>query len=151
MTGSKDIILGYTKITFDTGGIIYMPIIDVELQKTVGGRINTFRTKALIDSGSMYNIFRADTAEALGIKDIKSGEYLEIGGIAPDNSGKKSQMIRCWKHIIGLNIKGRVRKTEAYFTPDLSPNAFQMLGQVGFFDRFQSVKLDYRRAKVVIK
>lgn len=137
-------------IPLDDGTSVSMPIVPVELQKTQNGEIMSATVMALIDSGSMYNIFNADIAKLLGIDNLKSAPSINIGGIAPGDDGNSKQ-IKGYKHSMGIVIQGKVRNTDIYFSPDISVNAFNMLGQVGFFDKFQSIKLDYRRSKITIQ
>lgn len=128
---------------------MHKPIIGVEIQKRNGKKIHAARTLALIDSGADNCIFHAELGEQLGI-DIKSGEYAEIGGIAKDEN-EDPKIIQCWKHPIGLKVGGEVRNIEAMFSPDIADHGFAILGSIGFFDKFTSVRLDYNEDKIIIR
>ncbi len=152
MGRSTPLVFGYVKFTNDKGESILKPLIRVELQKMHGKEITAIATMALIDSGSDFNVFHADLATALGIDDIKKGDYIgEIGGVAQGDDGKKAKTIHGWRHPIGIKVQDRVRTTDAIFSPDIANYGFCILGQVGFFDKFNSISLSYRHGKIVIK
>ena len=153
MSRKEPINLGYQKYNLDTGRSILKPVILVELQKMHGKEIKTAPTLALIDSGADYNIFQADLSEILFITDLESGEYVEIGGIAEGDKtkGEKAKIIHGWRHAIGINVRGRVRGAEAVFSPNIADCGFSILGQEGFFDKFEDVRFGYKRGKITIK
>ncbi|MBI4118914.1 MAG: hypothetical protein HY452_01475 [Parcubacteria group bacterium] len=98
---------------------------------------------ALIDSGADFCIFDADIGEYLGL-DIKSGEYIEFGGIQ-DKSGAKAFL-----HDVILNIGGFDYKAKIGFSYDIARHGFGILGQKGFFDAFV-IKFDLAKEEVELK
>jgi hypothetical protein len=106
-------------------------------------------TLALIDSGADKCIFHADLGQLLGI-DVLSGPLETIGGIASDGS-KTPKFIKGYLHKVGITIKGETRNIDALFSPDIADWGFAVLGQLGFFDKFESIQFDYKNHKIIIE
>jgi hypothetical protein len=140
MTGGA-ITLKYKKI-----GDFYKPVTSIEIQY----KKEVVDCLVLVDSGADECIFDGELCDILGI-DLKSGEYKEFGGIARDGTSDKPKLIPCYKHKIGITIKGHTRTIEAYFTEDLADWGYSIVGQIGFFDKFKTIKFDYNKRKIIIK
>src|SRR3989344_2613290 len=106
------------------------PFIDIQVnyrhQRMIGIR-------ALVDSGSDYNLFPGAICEALGIK-IKKGKLLPIYGI-----GMK-EPIPAYRHFgIKIFMEGMNFDTFADFSLE---HEVSILGQNGFFDKFEKITFD---------
>ena len=137
---TKELVYNYKRF-----GRFLKPVIYVNLHY----RHNTRACLALVDSGADNCIFHAEIGELLGI-DVESGPHRTIGGIASDGSSKP-KLINGYMHKIGINIKGETRNIEALFSPDIADHGFAVLGQLGFFDKFESIKFNYKKHKIIIE
>ena len=103
---------------------LYRPIIPI---------IIIYKTKlvqfeALIDSGADYNIFHGDIAAYLGIK-LTSGSRRNITGI----SGNK---LKGYEHKVTMQTESHQFQTTITFSNQLPENSLAVLGNKGFFDKF---------------
>ncbi len=112
------------------------PIIPIELEHK-----STLRYEVLVDSGSDICVFHADIGRAIGL-DIESGEHFELGGV----TGAKRVG---YFHKITIRLGNASYQTKVGFTDGMRDDAYGMVGQKGFFDRF-AVKFDYAERKVTL-
>ena len=122
----------YVKIHGD-----YEPIIPLELC----GNGRSISTDALVDSGADASLFHATYAEEIGIDDIKDGPQLPFYGIS-------GAPVRGYVHDVEIEIGGnRFGPIGIAFSRDLSPDAFNILGQRDFFALFP-VKFTYSKLEI---
>jgi hypothetical protein len=100
------------------------PVIPVTLRNGS----TTVECQALIDSGATYNLFHASLAHTLGV-DGTNGRKRQFTGIS-------DKIINGYEATIEIRIGDMFYPVPVYFSDDLNPNAKNMLGQIGFFDRF---------------
>ena len=112
------------------------PIIPIELEHT-----GKFGYEVLVDSGADICIFHADIGRAIGLV-IEDGELFELGGI----TGTKRIG---YFHKITLRIGGVSYRTKVGFTDNMRDDAYGMVGQKGFFDRF-AIKFDYAERRLIL-
>lgn len=141
MPRHQAINLKYKKI-----GTAYRPIIAIEVQYAH----NTESCLVLVDSGADDCVFDADFGELLGIN-IKTGTVKEFGGIASDSESVAPKMISGYQHTVGITVGGITRNTSVYFTYDLADWGYSIVGQSGFFDKFDSIKFDYTNKRITIR
>lgn len=98
----------------------------------------SYRTFALVDSGSDSCFFDADLGEALGI-DIAAGDAGKIYGVVP---GKWE---RQYTHPVIIECMGKSFAIRAGFMRGLSKHGYGILGQSGFFDQVQSVTFEKQK------
>lgn len=116
----------------DLGKDILRPIVDVIVihnNMIVG-------YECLVDSGSDYNIFDEKLANTLDI-DIKSGNERSIVGV-----GK--QKLIGYEHNLNLRVIGKSYSAKVIFCKDTSGNAMGILGNQGFFNKFD-INFRYRK------
>lgn len=106
------------------------PFIDIQVnykhQRMIG-------LKALVDSGSDYNLFPGIICEALGIK-IKKGKPVPIYGIG------RREPLTAYRHFgIKIFLEGISFETFADFSLE---HEVPILGQNGFFDKFKKITFD---------
>jgi len=124
----------------------YRPIINAHICSIdLPRRIHYY---VLLDSGADYNLFHADLAELIGIKDYKSGKEQKMFGIEGDG-------IMSYFHDIIIEIGGWKYKAYSGFTDfegkkshDKMP--YGILGQIGFFEYF-NVSFDYSKVQIEIR
>lgn len=109
---------------------VFRPIIPV----TILYRQKFVQFAALADSGADYNIFHGDIATYLGIK-LTSGSKKKISGISGQITG--------YCHKVSLKIDSYVWETNIIFSNQIPENAIAVLGNQGFFDKF-NVEFNYR-------
>lgn len=85
---------------------------------------------ALLDSGADFNIFHSDIATVLDI-DLTKLPSKSFSGI---NSGSKGIMKMA---VIEIGVDDFMFNTPIYFSSDISPDGYGIVGQQGFFDRFK--------------
>lgn len=96
--------------------------------------------KALLDSGSDYNVFPSSFANEIGI-DYKKGEYQKIigvGGLSVDS----------YIHFVKIKIEDKEFETVAQFGAHIQT---PLLGREGFFNYFDYVKFNTKRRFLEIK
>src|SRR5438132_10782268 len=114
----------------------HRPIIPVTLRNGS----TTVECQALIDSGSTNTIFHGSLAQALGVEkpDKPKGR---IDGIS-------DKPITYYEANIEVGIGDTFYPATVCFSDDLNPNAKNMLGQRGFFDRFA---VEFEEKTVLVK
>lgn len=96
----------------------------------------------IVDSGADFNIFHGGLLEALGGK-LTKGRKRKIVGLG-------DQPLKGYKHKIELKLPGENKFiTSAIFSNQIPEHAFGVLGQEGFFDKFE-VCFDYNAKKMEI-
>lgn len=110
---------------------VFRPIVPV----TIMYRQKLVQFAALVDSGADFNVFHGDIAVYLGIK-LTAGSKRTIGGI--------SGQIKGYEHSVRLKIDKYTFRSKIIFSNQLPDNALAVLGNVGFFDRFE-VTFDYAK------
>lgn len=115
----------------------YRPLIPIELKH--GGQ--SVRYEALVDSGADICIFPGDIGRAIGL-DIAAGEPFVLGGVTREQRTG-------YFHKVTFTIGKHSYMVKVGFMDTMREDAFGMLGQKGFFDRF-AIKFDYAERKVVL-
>lgn len=108
------------------GTSILKPIIPIELineQKKI-------RYAALIDSGADFCIFNGEIGELLGF-DVRSGKREGFSGI------QQAGIAEVFIHKVILVVGGWDYEAAIGFSYDISKSGYGILGQKGFFDRFE--------------
>lgn len=118
------------------------PIIPINVRNISSGK--HLKYFALVDSGSDECIFDAELGEALGIN-IKKGQKREVHGVV---EGKTQPY---WIHAIEIEVGGWPYRISAGFMYKLARTGHGILGQIGFFDQFKSIKFEHKRGRVEIK
>ena len=124
----------YEKVT----PTIIRPIIPIYLH----AKGNLYGYKVLIDSGADNNIFHADIGRVLGLK-IEDGKLYRFGGI------KSAPLVNGYIHKVELEVKEDKYSCEVVFSDHISDNGFGVLGQIGFFDRY-NVEFSYQKEIIKI-
>jgi hypothetical protein len=112
------------------------PVINVRLIY----RDKSIQYKTVIDSGSDYCIFPASIGKLLTI-DVESGKLDKVGGIGYG-------FANLYFHPIALEIGGISAPCYAGFSYDIDKLGFGILGQKGFFDRFNKVIFEYKKERI---
>ena len=106
----------------------------------------TFQTKngsleyaALIDSGADYCLFHAFIAEQIGLN-VKKGKVLVYYG----TSGKQN---KAYFHEVEFTVGETLVKSFVGFSYDIEELDFGLLGQNGFFDKFE-VKFNVNKEEI---
>lgn len=115
----------------------YRPIIPIEL----GHSGQTIRYEVLVDSGADRCILPGDIGRAIGL-DIESGESFKLGGVT-------GQPETGYFHMVTIRVGKYSYRTTVGFMDTMRDDAFGMVGQKGFFDRF-AVKFDYSEHKLIL-
>lgn len=124
----------------------YRPMIDIHLWNT--DLTQRVRYYALLDTGADYNLFHADLAELIGIRDVRNDKEQELFGI-------EGEGIKSYFHDIIIEAGGWKFKSYSGFTNfegkrTLDKMPYGILGQVGFFEYFK-VTFDYEKQEMEIK
>ena len=115
----------------------YMPIIPITLSRGDYCVV----TEALVDSGAASSVFDAQFAEALGIKDVRSGTKVMFEGVS-------GHQLAGYQHDVTIEVGGsRFANVTLAFCSDMPDNAVNILGQQGFFDLFP-IKFTYRLKEI---
>lgn len=117
---------------------ILRPVIPVELVY----RDRAVSFEVLVDSGADFCIFHGQLAEVLGIN-MSKGREEQVYGI----TGIEETY---YVHPVTLVVGGWKYQIEAGFLPEMTPKAFGVVGQKGFFDLF-IVKFDLLKEEVELK
>ena len=128
---------GETSEAFPNRKANLRPVIPVTL--TYQG--NSLRFQSLIDSGADWCVFHGEIAKELGI-DLKSGKQQHFFGV-----GGLKQF--AYFHAIQMEIGGWKFPCYCAFADDLK-TPYGLLGQVGFFDKFQ-VRFDLIKEEIELK
>lgn len=83
---------------------------------------------ALIDGGASDTVFHGSIANMLGI-DLSHAPRFPFGGVTSGTG-------IAYRAPLKIMIANKAYPIPAGFSYDLNPNAYNMLGVVGFFDRF---------------
>lgn len=119
-------------------GKVARPTIDILLKYKHGKMIGPI--KAVIDSGSDYNLFPAEIADVLGIK-ITNGRLKVTEGIG-------GKTIKTYRHYgIKMFVEGQSFETSIDFSKEIS---VPLLGQQGFFDKFKQIAFKRPIEKIII-
>lgn len=113
---------------------ISRPVIPIVIRNTRTGA--SVRYFALVDSGADMCILPGELAELIGI-DIAAGERFTVSGVVAGATRPY------YMHQVEVDVGGARKVTLVGFMPELSGNGYGLLGQVGFFDRFQFVKFSH--------
>jgi len=114
------------------------PIIQIDFESN----LRNFGYLVLIDSGADYCIFHAEIGEQLGL-DIKSGIPLIFFGTS-------GQPQKAFFHEVSFKIGGHSKRYMVGFSYDMSKLAYGLLGQDGFFDKW-NVKFEYQKENIELK
>lgn len=120
-------------------GVIYRPYVLIKLGKGNKWSINFIR--ALVDSGSDYNVFPASFATEIGIN-YKKGEYRKITGVGKNSS------IDSYLNLAKIKVENKEFESVIQFGEDIQT---PLLGREGFFNYFDYVKFDVKRRFFEIK
>ncbi len=122
----------YTRI-----GDNFFPMLDVELISSGESVV----TKAYIDSGATYSIFKKELAEILNI-DVESGKKMFPIGIGGH--------ICAYVHKIKMKVDDVDFVTDVLISDELLVR-FNILGRIGLFDHFKICFDDKNRALELIE
>lgn len=115
------------------------PLIDIQVNYKHGQMI---WLKALVDSGSDYNLFPADICKVLGIN-LKKGIPIKVKGIGD------APPIEAYRHFgIKIFFEGLTLSTFADFS---LVHGQTILGQKGFFDLFEGIELRKPEEKIIFR
>ncbi|MGH7203268.1 MAG: hypothetical protein ACREHC_02390 [Candidatus Levyibacteriota bacterium] len=117
---------------------IYIPRISIYL--SIKHNITSTDIKCILDSGSDFNLFPADIAEALGIK-ITKGKMREHIGIG-------NHTIIAYEHEVKLFVKDYNFKTTVHFSYD---HKIPLLGRHSFFRFFKRVTFNEKALQVELE
>lgn len=121
------------------GTSVLRPIIQIKISSQLLGT----KYDVMIDSGADFCIFHAEIGEYLGIN-VKSG-IREIFSGVEDSVG-----IEAYFHELTLTVGDIKTKTLVAFSYDIADYGYGLLGQKGFFDKFD-VKLSYQKQSIEVK
>lgn len=127
------------KFTYKKIGPYLRPIIPITL-KHDGRELNYV---ALLDSGADFNIFHSEIAEIIGIN-LDDVEKSYFSGIK-----RSAQGVR-YMTVIEIGIDDYTFNAPVYFSPDISPDGFGIIGQQGFFDHFK-ITMHYKARDIELK
>lgn len=114
------------------------PVVQIDFENSK----SNFGYLVLIDSGADYCIFHASIGELLKL-DIKSGKPLTFFG----TSGEPQ---KAYFHKITFKIGGYSHTCEVGFSYDMEKLAYGILGQEGFFNKW-NVKFEYQKENIELK
>jgi len=120
-------------------GNFWKPIIPINLKNNN----KELKYVALLDSGSDICIFHSDLATILDI-DLNKLSKSSFGGI------KKGMRGIMYMSVIEIGIDDYKFETPIYFSPDISPDGYGIVGQNGFFDKFK-VLFNLQTRKIELK
>lgn len=104
----------------------YWPRIQIKVSNPTNQSFS--RVIALIDSGASANLFTAEIADSIGIKQLETGEEHSFYGIS-------GQLAKAYGHEVIMEVGGHNFKSKIYFSRDVRPETV-LLGMIGFFDHF---------------
>lgn len=113
-----------------------LPAIDVEL---IGPK-RTLLIVALVDSGAIFSLFKAQIAEILGIA-LEKGKKLELSGIG----GK----IKGYLHLVPVRVNGVKFECKIIFSKEMAEN-INLLGRDNFFLPFL-ITFNEKNQKILIE
>lgn len=94
-------------------------------QRPFGGR--EISVQAVVDSGAMISVFRAEIADDLGIP-VERGQKHPLSGLGGYAVG--------YLHVLDVDVGGKVFSLPICFARNTNLS-FNLLGQIGFFDEHQ--------------
>jgi|ERR1700752_2089614 len=118
-------IFRYVRIKVPGGELVRVPAIPISL--TCNKRYQDIY--ALIDSGAEVSVFNAAIARTLNI-DIERGKYLSLKGFIGAD-------VDSYLHQINVSIQGLGSADFLFAVTNTKEPQMPILGQRGFFDRFQ--------------
>ncbi len=107
-------------------GNFWRPIIPVTLKHNK----KEFKYVALLDSGADFNIFHSELTAVLDI-DLTKLPKSTFGGI---NKGMRGVMQMT---VVEIGVDDYTFNAPVYFSSDISPDGYGIVGQQGFFDKFK--------------
>ena len=117
---------------------IWRPVVEIIIFR--GTKFAAY--PVLIDSGADYNIFHGDLLLALGGK-LTSGKKRNIFGIG-------NQPLKGYEHKAELKLPGGNKfESKAIFSNQIPDYAFGVLGQEGFFDKYD-ISFNFNRKIITI-
>ena len=114
------------------------PVIPIQL---IRGE-KKVRYLAIIDSGADLCIFHAEIGELLDIT-VEAGRLLQFSGIS-------DQQLTAYFHNIKIEVGGYEFDCYAGFSRDLGNLPYGLLGQLGFFNLFDTL-FDYNKERIELK
>lgn len=120
-------------------GNFWKPIVPINLKHNK----KELKYVALLDSGADINIFHSDIAQVLSI-DLNALCQKSFSGI------KKEARGIMYMAIIEIGIDDYTFNAPVYFSPDISPDGYGIVGQNGFFDKFK-VTFNFDQKKIELK
>jgi hypothetical protein len=119
----------------DFGKKTFRPVITVKLTY----KNTQVEHNVLIDSGADFSLFSYDVAQVLNIP-IETGVKSEAYGITGGGSP-------IYIHPITITVGKTALKVKAGFIENMTNAGYGIVGQVGFFDKFE-VKFDYQNKEI---
>ena len=120
-------------------GNFWRPILPVTLKHNK----KELKYIALLDSGADFNIFHSDIAMVLDI-DLTKLSKSSFSGI---NKGVRGTMQMT---IIEIGIDNYTFNAPVYFSSDISPDGYGIVGQLGFFNKFK-ITFNFDKRKIELK
>src|SRR3989338_5442240 len=120
-------------------GNFWRPILPVTLKHNK----KELKYIALLDSGADFNIFHSDIAMVLDI-DLTKLSKSSFSGI---NKGVRATMQMT---IIEIGIDNYTFNAPVYFSSDISPDGYGIVGQLGFFNKFK-ITFNFDKRKIELK
>lgn len=121
------------------GNAILRPVIPIRIK----GEEFIVKYNALIDSGADFNIFHGELGDLLGIE-VKGGKRERFSGVQAGN------LSEAFLHEITVLVGEHEFTTPVWFSYEIAPHSYGILGQKGFFDLF-AVKFDYTKEEIELK
>jgi len=120
-------------------GSVARPMIDIILNYKHGKMVGP--VQALIDSGADYNLFPEEVASIIGVK--------LTNGVLRMTEGIGGKTIKAYRHSgIKMFVEGHSFVTSVDFSEEVT---VPLLGQQGFFNKFDSVTLLRQKEKIILK
>ncbi|MDP2950753.1 MAG: retropepsin-like aspartic protease [bacterium] len=114
----------------------FFPIIDVVLRN----KGKELKTKALIDSGASFSVFRAEIADELGIV-LEKGEKIYLSGVGGRILG--------YAHKVSVEVGKKNFTCKVVFSLEFNVS-FNLLGRNNFFQPFV-ISFFEKQKRVVLK
>jgi hypothetical protein len=118
--------------------VVWRPIIPVYLlnnKKIIG-------YEAIIDSGADFNIFHSEIADILGVDYEKGNKKLLFGMGHQEITGFECEL--------EIKIQGFDKhKAKVIFSDQIPPNSFGVLGNLGFFNKYD-IDFQYNRKVITV-
>lgn len=117
---------------------VYRPVVPVRL--SAGGRVVEF--DALVDSGADQTTFPGSVAKDMGL-DMEKGTKRIFSGIGGS--------VLTYRHRTRVEIAGIGFTLDAHYSNQWNDMPFGLLGQNGFFSRFDEITFDYGNKLLTLK